>query len=183
MSDFKFGLKIKAKTVGEFNVGNPGEWSLLIKPQIKDDTLFVHFHCQWKRKLTDAEIADGIVAPPGILTIVTGFLKDGKFIPVSKNNITSLITERLIISYERYIREYMELGYIKHSEMYLGSENPSEPIYYENSNQGKIPMDIRTVMNSIGAGAIVPIGIANHPPKNPHIILKSPTKIKGNNNP
>lgn len=136
MTDFKFGIKLKPKTVGDFNVGNPEEWTLLIKPQIKDDTLFVHFHCEFKRDLTDEEKANGVTEPPLAMKVISGFLKEGKFCHVISNNHSAFNKEKLLLIYEKYLKDLYEQGYMKHTEMYLGDLS-IEPTYrkYEGVNQ------------------------------------------------
>ncbi len=45
MSLFKF--KTKKIMIGEFDPDDEDEWTLLIKPQIQDMPLFMHFHKGW----------------------------------------------------------------------------------------------------------------------------------------
>lgn len=171
MEKFSFGFNIKPKMVGEFNASDPSEWTLLIKPQIKDDTLFVHIQCEWKRKLSEFEIEAGITEPPMRIIINTGFMKDGQFVLSNTANSAGgrhSTMAQTLKTYAQLLSDYQSAGYIKHGEMYLGSKDPEEPTY--RSSKGG---NMANVANFMNGPNMVALGTANNPPKNPLIMLKN----------
>lgn len=131
MSNFKFGLKIRPKTIGGINVGDPEEWTLLIKPQFKDETLFVHFHCVFKHILTQEEIDARKITKIGII-INTGFVKDDKFCIIHTHKIAiNHGLPSLMKYYKDKVESFMSQGYQKDDRV------SGEPMYHKfdkNSN-------------------------------------------------
>lgn len=141
MSDtplFKFKKK-ETKKVGDFDVLDTSEWTLLIKPQIQDVTLFVHFHKLWNVQ----EVA-GVEADPdnGIEAVKevkahpawehkTGFLKDGKFIVTQQKTISEQTYHAIHKRYIKTLENYLEEGYKKDWDNYILDE-PQTPHYYIN---------------------------------------------------
>lgn len=160
MSDFKFDIKLKPKKVGEFDVGNPAKWTLLIKPQYKDDTLFVHLHCLFKEPLSDEDKANGVETSPPLIEITKGFMKDGCFIPTDKKRIAGVDERGVLPKYEIVIQALLDDGFIKHGEMYLGSKEPTEPTYHVNEKGGAGGFDLAAMMQNLGMpqnpGATIP---------------------------
>lgn len=150
MSDFKFDIKLKPKKVGEFDVGNPTAWTLLIKPQYKDDTLFVHLHCLFKEPLSDEDKANGVETSPPLIEITKGFMKDGHFIPTDKKRVAGMDERAVLPKYEVLIQALLDDGYIKHGEMYLGNKNPEAPVYHVNEKGGGMGIDLSQMMQSLG---------------------------------
>ena len=188
MSDFKFDIKLKPKKIGEFDVGNPSIWTLLIKPQFKDDTLFVHLHCLFQEPLTDEQKANGVTEPHPVIEITKGFVKEGQFIPTDKKTVSAPEKIKITAKYQILMEALTEEGFIKHGEMYLGAKEPDTPVYhvFEKGGGGMFDMDkILQQMGSLSPGTI-PVGTANNPPKNPHIMLKAnkiaKVAIQPNNN-
>lgn len=162
MSDFKFDIKLKPKTVGEFDVANPPKWTLLIKSQFKDETLFVHLHCIFQEPLTEEQKANGVVEPFPIIEITKGFMKDGYFIPTDKKTVVSA-PDRLHISkkYGILMEALIEDGFIKHGEMYLGAKEAESPVYHVNEKgRGAGGFDLAAMMQNFGMpqnpGATIP---------------------------
>lgn len=151
MSDFKFDIKLKPKTVGEFDVANPPKWTLLIKSQFKDETLFVHLHCIFQEPLTEEQKANGVVEPFPIIEITKGFMKDGYFILTDKKTVSA--PDRLPISkkYGILMEALIEDGFIKHGEMYLGAKEAESPVYHVNEKGGAGGFDMDAIMAKIGA--------------------------------
>lgn len=170
MSDFKFDIKLKPKKVGEFDVGNPTAWTLLIKPQYKDDTLFVHLHCLFKEPLTEEEKENGVETKPNVIEITKGFMKDGCFVPMDKKTASGIDEKTVLRKYEVFIQALLDDGYIKHGEMYLGDKEPETPVYHINENKGGIAgFDLSQMMQSLG----MPQNPGIPPNKNPILRMKA----------
>ena len=177
MSDFKFDLKLKKKIVGEFDVGHPGEWNLLIKPQFKDETLFVHLQCQFKAKISDEDKEKGMTAPMSI-RVVKGFIKEGKFVPEQSKTINGRNEGELVNNYGILIESLIEDGFIKHGEMYLGRNEPDIPTYHKAEKPGMgSNFDISQTLRNMGTP-----GPITAPTFNPHIKMKVNKTVSPTNN-
>lgn len=133
---FKFKKK-GTKKIGDFDVLDSSEWTLLIKPQIQDVTLFVHFRKLWNVEEqpevlnADGEVEHQAVKQHPAYEFNTGFIKDDKFIvqkqkPVGEQTYHA-IQKRYMMNLENLINE----GYQKDWNNYNGDE-PIVPHYYIN---------------------------------------------------
>lgn len=174
MSDFKFDIKLKPKKVGEFDVGNPAAWTLLIKPQYKDDTLFVHLHCLFKEPLSDEDKANGVETSPPLIEVTKGFMKDGCFVPTDKKRVAGIDERAVLPKYEVLIQALLEDGFIKHGEMYLGAKEPTAPTYHVNEKGGGAGgFDLAAMMQNLGMPQNPNIGLTTIPKKNPILRMKA----------
>lgn len=162
MSLFKFK---KAKVmVGEFDPDDKDEWTFLIKPQIQDVTLFVHFHKQWNVtevpgvEAVEEDPDNGIVGVEGVdpiskipvLHVFTGFIKDGNFV-LDKNKPFSYNSfEAVKKDYLDRLTKYIEMGFTKDWNMYMG-KTIEKPKYFGAkgeiggiSNMGKALMQVQS---------------------------------------
>lgn len=171
MSDFKFDIKLKPKKVGEFDVGNPSKWTLLIKPQYKDDTLFVHLHCLFKEPLSDEDKANGVETSPPLIEITKGFMKEGKFIPEDKKRVSGMDEASVLPKYEILIQTLLADGFIKHGEMYLGNKEPQTPVYNVNEKgDAGMGFDLAQMMSSLGMPQNPGVGLTTIPKRRNPII-------------
>lgn len=186
MSDFKFNIKLKPKKIGEFDVGNPTAWTLLIKPQYKDDTLFVHLHCLFKEPLSDEDKANGVETSPPLIEITKGFMKDGHFIPTDKKRVAGMDERAVLPKYEVIIQALLDNGFIKHGEMYLGNKDPQIPVYHVNEKGGdSAGFDLSQMMQTLGMPQNPGVGLTTIPKKNPILRMNPQVKtvtLGGNNN-
>lgn len=177
MPDFKFDIKVKPKKIGEFDVGNPTAWTLLIKPQIKDDTLFVHLHCHFKEIIEipppGSVVTDDVKTPPMIIEIVKGFIKDAKFVPTDKKAVSGKTEVELLQKYEILIQSLLNDGFMKHGEMYMSSKEPEKPVYNvfeKKAGAGSSQFDLSSMMASIGMPT--PNPLTTIPKRNPILRMK-----------
>lgn len=174
MSDFKFDIKLKPKKVGEFDVGNPTAWTLLIKPQYKDDTLFVHLHCLFKEPLSDKDKANGVETSPPLIEITKGFMKEGKFILEDKKIVSGIDEASVLPKYEILIKSLLDDGFIKHGEMYLGRKDPDVPAYNVNKRGGTgMGFDLAKMMSNLRMPQNPGVSLTTIPKKNPILRMKA----------
>lgn len=140
-----FKIKRQKKQICGIDPLDDSEWTMLIKPQIQNVTLFAHLKKNWNVTEVEPDEENNIkeVRKHDSFNITIGFIKDGQFI-VQANNIyrKGLFMKKLSI--------YEEDGYIKHDEMYLGGF-PSEPVYHgSNGNQKSFhnSIDLSKIMSS-----------------------------------
>lgn len=141
MSLFKFK---KAKVmVGEFDPDDEDEWTLLIKPQIQDVTLFVHFHKKWNvtevpgTPEIEEDEANGIeyqAATPGvsklpIVHVFTGFVKEGNFVLDKHGPFSYQSLESVKKDYVKRLTTYTEKGFTKDWNQY-SNDVGQKPKYF-----------------------------------------------------
>ena len=146
---FKF-KKTTSKMVGDFDVNDKSKRTLLIKHQIQDVTLFVHFEKLWNVEET-AEVLDpdGNVLVKGVKSMpawrhVQGFIKDGKFVVTVNRMITAMNYHTIHTRYINQLEKYLNEGYVKDIQNYTGEE-AIEPKYYVNE---KTSLDEMQAMSS-----------------------------------
>lgn len=133
---FKF-KKTTSKKVGDFDVNDKSLRTLLIKPQIQDVTLFVHFEKLWNVEETADELdSDGNIVTKGVKSFpnwrhLQGFIKDGKFVVTVNKMVTAMNYHTIHTRYIQQLEKYLAEGYVKDVQNYNG-EVPIEPKYYVN---------------------------------------------------
>src|SRR5687767_7763679 len=93
---FKFKKKA-VKKIGDFDVLDTSEWTLLTKPQIQDVTLFVHFHKLWNVTEVAGVLEDPDNGIEGVEEVKAqpaweyniGFIKEGKFIVTKQHHVSA----------------------------------------------------------------------------------------------
>lgn len=199
MSLFKFK---KAKVmVGDFDPDDEDEWTLLIKPQIQDVTLFVHLHKQWNvvevpgTPEIEADEANGIEyqeATPGIMKIpvvhvFTGFVKDGNFVLDKDKAFSHSSFEGVKKDYLKRLQTYTELGFTKDWDMYEHDIGLKPKYYGEGRDINSISNISQAINQSIHqSGGIVQAQTANINTTKKlfkHIFLKGGNQLKQSSNP
>lgn len=133
---FKF-KKTTSRRIGDFDVFDRSLRTLLIKPQIQDVTLFMHFEKLWNVEETADELdSDGNVVTKGVKSSpawrqLQGFIKDDKFVVTSNRLITANNYHTIHTKYIQELKWCLDKGYIKDIRNYIG-EIPIEPKYYVN---------------------------------------------------
>lgn len=135
-SVFKFKKKT-SKKIGDFDVIDNTEWTLLIKPQIQDLPLFVHYRKLWnveeKSEVTDEDgnvIQEKVEMYPAF-EVKTGFVKDGKFIVQQQKSVVKSTYHEIDKLYMKSLDDFIKMGYEKDWNNYNGEE-PIVPGYYAN---------------------------------------------------
>jgi len=156
MSEFKFKFKKPdAKKIGDFDPLDKDEWALLIKPQIQDVTLFLHFHKMWNTVETPEVVdSDGNVTQKEIKKqpawkYSTGFIKDEKFIVTQQKVIHRQTFHEIYKAYSQVLEQYIEQGYTKDWNNYVNGV-PKEPEYYINENTSQKEHNIAQILRSQG---------------------------------
>lgn len=184
MSLFKFK---KAKVmVGEFDPDDSDEWTLLIKPQIQDTTLFVHFHKMWnvtevpEVQAVEADDANGIAAveyQPGVyahpsIVVFVGFVKEGNFIVTKSKSFSFESFANVKKDYLIRLEEYVGKGFTKDWNMY-SNDIAQVPHYYGNK-----PLPDASFVGS--RPGTIPVGSPQLTTKKlfKHIMLGKPQTIK-----
>lgn len=180
-SIFKF-KKPDKKKVGDFDSDDKHEWQLLVKPQIGNVTLFVHFHKLWlveEKPEVQEDEANGIEYQPGVQRVPVcevyyGFIKDDKFVVERQNRFQERIDELAQRRLNTNLQNFLEQGYTKDWNNYKGDE-PIVPNYYGHQEKpglnpkifgGKRPHQIlKNVMQSVQLGGNQPNSNPN--PQNP----------------
>lgn len=185
-SIFKF-KKPDKKKLGGIELDDPHEWTLLIKHQVKDETLFVHFRKKWnlpeavpepepevtgeedleefQKMIIGAQMAkkDDNTAEP-ILEMITGFVKDGKFVIAKQQKLSHQLYDGIKKNYVHNLTKFIEDGYVKHEEAYAG-DIPIAPKYYVNERTPvKEAFNMTSLMQGQSGPAIKPAVMPTAPP-------------------
>lgn len=161
---FKF-KKTTSKMVGDFDVNDKSKRTLLIKPQIKDVTLFVHFEKLWNVEET-AEVLDpdGNIITNGVKSMpawrhIQGFIKDDKFVVTVNKMITAMNYHTIHTRYINQLGKYLEEGYVKDIQHYTGDE-AIEPKYYVNERTSLDELQAQSSKFGQLAQSVLPISVA-----------------------
>jgi hypothetical protein len=173
-----FKFKKAKKMVGEFDADDPHEWTLLLKPQIGDVTLFVHFHKLWlveEKPEIEADEENGIEYQAGVQRVPAcevyfGFMKDGKFVVERSSNFKERIDELAQKRFLQNLQRYLDEGYNKDWNSYKLDE-PVTPNYYGHQKDQSGSMS--AAMGSLGG--------AKRMLK--HMMLKPSHVVKASNSP
>jgi len=169
---FKFKKK-ETKKVGDFDVLDTSEWTLLVRPQIQDVTQFVHFHKLWnvvEVPGVEADPDNGIEAVKEVKAHPAwehriGFIKDGKFIVTNQKVISEQTYHAIHKRYINSLQNYLDEGYKKDWDNYKLDE-PQVPHYYINertSQEDAMKQQMSHILRGNGHTAsnpIVPASVA-----------------------
>ena len=152
-SIFKF-KKVGINKIGDFNAVDESEWTLLIKPQIQDVTLFVHYHKMWNVEEKSAEVdADGnetkkaVEKTPQWLQS-SGFIKDDKFIVTQQKPVHRQTFHEIQKVYIQSLTNFIEQGYKKDWNNYVG-DVPQKPTYYINEKTSQEEASAKVMQNMV----------------------------------
>lgn len=178
-SIFKF-KKPEKVMIGGFDPDDQQEWALLIKPQIGDATLFVHFHKLWlvteQPKIepdpdNNIEGQDEVVRQSTVM-IYTGFIKDDKFVVEKTRPINLKVDIAAQREFLRQLEFYVkELNFEKDWNNYAG-DFPAIPSYYghQDSNKSGGFGNAKTMINQI-------LGGHQSMGNNPHVKMQPATTV------
>lgn len=163
-SIFKFKKPAK-KTVGDFDADDKQEWCLLVKPQIGDVTLFIHFHKLWcvtevPPVMGKDEDGNDIIEEPGVekmpvCNVYFGFVKDDKFVVERQQTFKERVDELVHKTLNKNIQNFLDQGYTKDYNNYKLDE-PIVPNYYGHKKEDK-PGFLSGILGN----------------KKPHVLLKN----------
>jgi hypothetical protein len=114
----------------------PMNGPLLLKPQIGDVTLFVHFHKLWlveEKPEIEADEENGIEYQAGVQRVPAcevyfGFMKDGKFVVERSSNFKERIDELAQKRFLQNLQRYLDEGYNKDWNSYKLDEPVTQTI-------------------------------------------------------
>ena len=161
---FKF-KKTTSKKVGDFDVNDKSLRTLLIKPQIQDVTLFVHFEKLWNVEETADELdSDGNIVTKGVKSSpvwrhIQGFIKDDKFVVTTNRLTTAMNYHTIHTRYIQQLEKYLAEGYVKDVNHYNG-EVPIEPKYYVNEKTSLDELQAQSSKMGQLAQSVLPMSAA-----------------------
>lgn len=144
MEESIFKFKKAKKMVGDFEPDDPNEWCLLVKPQIGDVTLFVHFHKHWcviEIPEIEEDEDNGIeyqaaVQKQPVFDVYSGFLKGDSFVVEHSRSRASRVDEMANKDFLRNLQGYLDAGYTKDWNNYTG-DVANTPNHYGHQQQDK----------------------------------------------
>lgn len=135
-SIFKF-KRAEVKLIGEFNLLSNDEYDLLIRRGFIDEVNFIHIRKLWNIiETTDQLDEDGNITTPGnkpqpVYQIVTGFMKDNKFIITNTYTYSDRTFTGIYSKYRNILISFLDDGWIKDKSNYI-DDKPIKPAYFKN---------------------------------------------------
>jgi hypothetical protein len=160
-SIFKF-KKVQSKKVGEFDLNDKTEYTLLIKTSYGDLPKFIHMHKLWNVTETPDKLdSDGDIEEKGIKAApvweqIMGFVKDGSYVVTGRRAFQSGNYHDIHVKYSSQLERYVEEGFRKDESLYNKSGNPVVPTYYANERTPMTeakPTGAQSLAQSLGNAA------------------------------
>lgn len=157
MEESIFKFKKAKKMVGNFDPDDKNEWTLLIKPQIGDATLFIHYHKLWliqEQPEIEADPDNGVEGQKEIkrqssYELFRGFVKDGKFVIEKQSQFSAKVDEAISRKFLDSLQTHIDFGYDKDWNMY-SNDIAEVPSYYEypKGSAGNMPGNMMNMMQA-----------------------------------
>jgi hypothetical protein len=175
-----FTFKKSNKNIGDFSATEQEEWTLLIKPEIKGVTTYVHFRKMWLIDEVEEDEENEIAEQRrnSNIEVKRGFIKDGKFVLEKEQTIKARTDEEGQDFFTRNLIMFTEDGFKKDWDNYQ-DDKAIKPVYYGSNGKAINTEDdlrrFQMMSRPLTPASNTPAG------KNPHVILNKIATVSSNN--